>query len=70
MSTLTYQKPYIARVDRPNASQISNAMVQSAVRSPNSTMLNPIPSMGVKPHVEPVRRNFVRNSGDMAIKLP
>jgi len=33
-------------------------------------MLKPIPSMNVKPHVPPIRQNFVRNSGDNAIKLP
>ena len=70
MTSLAYQKPFIARVDRAPATSISQTLTQSALRSPMASQLKPIPSMLNKPHVPPIQQNFVRNSGDNPIRLP
>lgn len=55
MTTLSYGKPYIARVDRAPPTSISQTLTQSVIRSPMANILRPIPSMGIKPHVMPFR---------------
>lgn len=70
MSTIAYTKPFIARVDRAPVSLVSQTLTQNTARTPIAPKLKPLPLMGIKPHVPPVRNNFVRGSGDNAIKLP
>jgi len=70
MSTLTYSRPQITRVDLAPHTKISQSMVQSANRTPFQDVLRPMPHMNVKPHVPYQRHNIVRNSGDHHIVLP
>ena len=70
MSDLVFKKPFIARVDRAPPTSISMTITQSTTRSPMATHLKPIPSMSVKPHVPPLRQQFVRNSLEKTVKLP
>ena len=71
MSTLTYQRPQVLRVDRAPHAQVGSTIVQASARSPPfAGVLKPIPHMTMKPHVPAMRQDFVRHSGGNGITLP
>ena len=63
-SLAAYQRPQITRVDRAPPTNVGNSLMQAHPKSiaPFAAALRTISHANHKPHVVPIRRDFVRNS--------
>ena len=63
--SVTFQRPQITRVDRAPPTNVGGSLMQAHSKSipPFAAALRTISHANHKPHVMPIRQDFVRNSG-------